>query len=367
MSPVELRACNLSRGFARQQACSANIQMTQNLSESLVSSILLHKTRQQRGSDLLTPAALQLNIRDFDELSRLYPHFRGRFEQISAGTFHGQVQIVQGRFLRIFRGVGNRSILTRGGGDPGWIDFSPVTPQNEGVRWQGRRRDAGQLVVRGSGIEIDNLAVRAAEVVTLSVPAAALERAAAVLVRSDGNPARIRWNCFPVKPSVLSKLERTMRGLLSLATTETATLATSDTCQLEQLCLAAAVESFFPEKHTAREPSRRREEIVRRGEEYLRAHLVMPVGLIDLCEELGVCMRTVQYAFLERFGVGPIEYLRSLRLNAVRTDLKRADRTEAGVRDVAMRWGFRHQSNFAADYRRLFGELPSETRKGGGS
>ena len=31
------------------------------------------------------------------------------------------------------------------------------------------------------------------------------------------------------------------------------------------------------------------------------------------------------------------------------------------VREIARRWGFRHTGEFAADYRRLFGELPSET------
>jgi len=33
----------------------------------------------------------------------------------------------------------------------------------------------------------------------------------------------------------------------------------------------------------------------------------------------------------------------------------------SGRADVAWRWAFWHQSRFAADYRRLFGELPSET------
>jgi len=31
------------------------------------------------------------------------------------------------------------------------------------------------------------------------------------------------------------------------------------------------------------------------------------------------------------------------------------------VQDIAARWGFWHLSHFANDYRRMFGELPSET------
>jgi AraC family ethanolamine operon transcriptional activator len=31
------------------------------------------------------------------------------------------------------------------------------------------------------------------------------------------------------------------------------------------------------------------------------------------------------------------------------------------INEIANRWGFWHMSQFAADYRRFFGELPSET------
>jgi AraC family ethanolamine operon transcriptional activator len=33
------------------------------------------------------------------------------------------------------------------------------------------------------------------------------------------------------------------------------------------------------------------------------------------------------------------------------------------VQDIAARWGFWHLSHFANDYRRMFGELPSETAR----
>jgi AraC-like DNA-binding protein len=63
----------------------------------------------------------------------------------------------------------------------------------------------------------------------------------------------------------------------------------------------------------------------------------------------------------ERFGVSPKAYLQSLRLNAARKELKNSDPLSAKVADVANQWGFWHMGQFAADYRRHFGELPSET------
>jgi AraC family ethanolamine operon transcriptional activator len=74
-----------------------------------------------------------------------------------------------------------------------------------------------------------------------------------------------------------------------------------------------------------------------------------------------VSRRTLQYSFQDVLQMSPVAYLRALRLNGVRRDLQAAG--DAPVGDVAARWGFWHLSRFAADYRRLFGERPSDTRR----
>ena len=60
-------------------------------------------------------------------------------------------------------------------------------------------------------------------------------------------------------------------------------------------------------------------------------------------------------------GLSPKTYLKALKLNEARRELRRSGSALASVSDVAMRYGFWHLSQFAADYRWLFGELPSET------
>jgi AraC family ethanolamine operon transcriptional activator len=56
-------------------------------------------------------------------------------------------------------------------------------------------------------------------------------------------------------------------------------------------------------------------------------------------------------------------YFKTSRLNEVRQELKVAP-AGTTVREIAQHWGFRHTGEFAADYRRLFGELPSQTVNG---
>jgi AraC family ethanolamine operon transcriptional activator len=56
----------------------------------------------------------------------------------------------------------------------------------------------------------------------------------------------------------------------------------------------------------------------------------------------------------------PKAYLTAMRLDGVRRHLVPGEPT-VKIADVANRWGFWHMGQFAADYRRHFGELPSQT------
>ena len=80
----------------------------------------------------------------------------------------------------------------------------------------------------------------------------------------------------------------------------------------------------------------------------------------DICAATGVSWRTLDRAFKERFGIGPKAYLQRMRLTGVRNDLAESP-PDTFIADVANIWGFWHLGQFAQDYRKLFGELPSET------
>jgi AraC family ethanolamine operon transcriptional activator len=112
-----------------------------------------------------------------------------------------------------------------------------------------------------------------------------------------------------------------------------------------------------------RQPSKRAR-LVRRAEAYMRANLGKPLSMFDLCRKLGVSQRTLHYAFQELRGLSPMAYFKACRLNAVRQELKAPFAGTATVYEIAQRWGFWHTGEFAGAYRRLFGELPSQTFNG---
>ncbi len=102
----------------------------------------------------------------------------------------------------------------------------------------------------------------------------------------------------------------------------------------------------------------RRLALVRRAEAFVDEHPDAAPTVAELCRATGACRRTLQASFVDVLGIGPSRYLRALRLNRARADLKR---DAASVSEVAVRWGFWHFGRFASDYREMFGERPSET------
>ena len=86
---------------------------------------------------------------------------------------------------------------------------------------------------------------------------------------------------------------------------------------------------------------------------------LLPIN--ELSQAVGVSERSLRRLFHDRYCLSPKNYLKRIRLNEVRSELKKLSEHETKVADVANRWGFWHMGQFAADYKLLFGELPSST------
>ncbi len=135
---------------------------------------------------------------------------------------------------------------------------------------------------------------------------------------------------------------------------------------LEQSLLSAVVATVPDNDASPKPPTPNRRHIVDAAKVFMNARIAEPITVADVCVELGVCRRTLQYSFQEVLGINPVRFLRALRLNGVRRDLRNAATPANSVQDMAAKWGFWHLGHFVTDYKRMFGELPSETvrRKG---
>jgi AraC family ethanolamine operon transcriptional activator len=101
--------------------------------------------------------------------------------------------------------------------------------------------------------------------------------------------------------------------------------------------------------------------LVQRVRDFALAHKDQPLSIPQLCRTFRVSRRTLQYAFHEVSGISPGAYLRTLRMNGVRRALRAPQHPLVDVQDLAAQWGFWNPSQFACDYKKLFGERPSDT------
>jgi AraC-like DNA-binding protein len=110
-------------------------------------------------------------------------------------------------------------------------------------------------------------------------------------------------------------------------------------------------------------PAIPRLEIIRRCQQFLEEHERYPLKTIDLAGVADVSARTLRRAFKEYYGVTPNSFLLIRQLNRAHRALKAAKSDETNTSDILFDNGVYDLGRFAARYRQLFGELPSETLK----
>lgn len=97
-----------------------------------------------------------------------------------------------------------------------------------------------------------------------------------------------------------------------------------------------------------------------RAERYMRESVSEDCCIDDICAQLRVSRRYLEYAFADAFGTSPARYFRILRLHQVRRRLRNPEAATT-VTAEALSHGFNHLGLFSTQYRALFGESPSST------
>lgn len=136
--------------------------------------------------------------------------------------------------------------------------------------------------------------------------------------------------------------------------------------ELEHLLISSLVvsqKSTYAEKATPLKPAS--PYYVIRAEEYMRANVAEPITLCHLAGVAGVSQRSLFDGFRKYRNTSPIALLRELRLQRVKEELREPSTTRLTVTEVAASYGFTRLGSFAAEYRKRFGELPSETLAAG--
>lgn len=305
---------------------------------------------------------------DADEHAACLTSWQQRYDQLSAGRFDGLFEEFWFGRAQIFCEELNQTVHQTGTPWPDSRTFAvPVAIEGTGC-FGGEVYGAHSMLTLSGKTEFDFRTPPRLKMLACSVDSEAL-RTFAQHVQRDVE-AELKGH------SVVSASAQQIAGLGALLSAMMSNLQAAPEL-LQHAAMRKAIEqglfeTLLDAASAMRTPSvesppslRTRQFVVARAREYMQAHIDEPITVADLCIELGVSRRKLQYSFHDVLNLNPVKFLRALRLNAVRRDLKRTDSDgNANVADVAARWGFWHQSYFSSEYKAMFGELPSETLRG---
>ncbi len=300
--------------------------------------------------------------RDAGEQAASLPDWDQRYEQLSAGRFEGEVDELRVGPVQVFAERANQTVMQAGRVCANRVSVALVRAGQSPGWFGGHRLQGEQLIGVSSQGEFDLVASADMQILALSVDLAALRE---LVAQVDGPEAELPPVPLLLKPTSAARTEYglLLNAALRLAQnpSELSAHPASRRMLALSLCdaLLANLRSGDPTGALpASAASRRR--IVARARQYMQAHAHEVIAVPDLCQAIGSSRRALQYAFEEVMQISPVTYLRAMRLNQVRSELRQ--NRAAPVGDVAARWGFWHPSRFASDYKALFGELPSATR-----
>jgi AraC family ethanolamine operon transcriptional activator len=285
-----------------------------------------------------------------------------RYDQLSCGAFRGALADVWFGDVQVFRERTSHAVRQKCTIRPDTV-WCGVTLADDGSRIEGHPVGAGGVMVSGSAAEFELLTPDHHDILGIVATRGSLQAIAQALGQplNDAALAQPTWLACP--PAARAQL---VRGLALLVGAAGTGQSCHDHAQARRFAQHAVLESLLAV--LAAPPSddepcaisfERRRRVVRAACDVVESCPQNQPTVPELCEQLHVSRRTLQYAFETVVGTSPVAYLRSLRLNAVRRELHAGAATT--VQDAAARHGFWSLSQFGSDYRRLFAERPSQT------
>lgn len=294
---------------------------------------------------------------DFESFSGSIRNWDVDFCQLDRGDFQAEMTQLETPEVLITHAFFNRKLEQKGKAPPGAWTFAFLQPSSPEIIWRGQKVSCQNMMLYPPGSEIDALSPPGFHVLTLSVPLKVFEGWDALNRLDGGRKTLPLCAVTEVNPLILTAIR---------STAQHATSINDLGCPVFQNLikdLQDLIVTALGSAHTVRpKPSiEKRTHIIKILTVYIDEHLENPISLAELSIVAGASLRTVQYAFMDRLGVTPKKYIKIRRLNRVHRELLKRDNRTKVISDVANDWGFWHMGQFASDYRRLFGELPSET------
>jgi len=303
--------------------------------------------------------AASAEFQDGDELTADIRKWNHEITQVGRGRFRGALSIAHTDFVQFYRAAWSPGFYIRGQPPLGSIALGIQCGGAKPAVWHGRALASNEVIMLDAGHEIDCQTEIDCDMLVVSFQADVFAQHAETLRGRQLAPSSASSRLAVSDPSTQRRLVRHWLQLLKNTQQLGSRLCDRKiAARIESESLEMLIASLLPPDKDAKMAERRRAALQARR--YMVLNMEELPTITDICRAVQATERTLHLGFHEAFGVTPKRFLKALRLNAVRSALLNAN-SASTVTELACRWGFFHLSNFAADYCRMFGEMPSET------
>jgi AraC family transcriptional regulator, ethanolamine operon transcriptional activator len=302
--------------------------------------------------------ACAMTVHSIDAALRMMQDWQLETLQMSPGKINYSLAMRRFGSVQIIREKTDKTLLKRGSSPPGTLVFS-IAVEADGTGWFFGHEVAPRVSLLVDGQRLPEiLTPRGFDLVYLTVNRQWLiEQVAA---RGSGHLASYlqQHHSIALWHDRSTRLDQLFTPLLEQDAQQDLDYSKTQSAVLDSILLAlTSAQRLEPVTDSSRK------QLIDRARMMLMRNTSEQATVADVAAHLGISRRHLQTCFNLSVGFGATEFVKAERLNLVRQELFAA--RDAGrvtsIGDLAANRGFWHLSRFAAYYREMFGELPSET------
>jgi AraC family ethanolamine operon transcriptional activator len=309
---------------------------------------------------------MQLEFSNFEIFASVLNGYDLDLKQLDRGTFYASLQHIVCDSVVINRIASTRRFEVHGTPPPDLRTFGIPTANCLPFTWRNKYSPGNTIQIYKPSTELEMVTHPLFEAIDVSIP----EETFNILCQRWGYPELDRLTgtremivCDPV---IMKHLRDTLQTICITVDNNSDSLkhdmGLQDLIKYDVPHLLAQALMTAETNNLKLSPDKR-SLILKSAIDYVKQTPHDQISMSQFCSDNDINIRSLQRAFIEQYGISPKSYAKAYHLNSVYKKLLQSNTKTNRIADIASRHGFWHMSQFAADYRRHFGELPSETFK----
>jgi AraC family ethanolamine operon transcriptional activator len=298
---------------------------------------------------------------DIEELNYVVWPWELVMRQMSVGPLEANLEFLQLDGILINRERWSNRVVATGATPAGFIALAG-TFTDRSFRWCGQEVNQSRVACGIDSTEIEFVTPESADHWVVLIPE---DMVVDYLGEEAATEALRQRNIVVSEPRIARQFLAQVGRARSALRGPGRLHARADLAAATQLDLLDSVSTLLigGAVHTDSSSERRRYQACREAISLID-ELANPIEVPELAAAVGVSRRVLERGFQESISVSPHQYLKRCRMNRLHRKLRSARSPAETVSQLAQGLGFSEQGRMAAEYKRMFGELPSTTLAG---